>query len=37
MKENELILGPRIPNELWQKERERFLIPTILMVTAAVG
>ncbi|NIS08095.1 MAG: cytochrome C [Candidatus Dadabacteria bacterium] len=36
MNENELILGPRIPNELWQKERERFLIPTILMVTAAV-
>jgi hypothetical protein len=36
MKENELILGPRIPKELWQKERKRFLIPTILMVTAAV-
>lgn len=36
MKENELILGPRIPKELWQKEMKRFLIPTILMVTAAV-
>lgn len=36
MKENELILGPRIPKELWQKERERFLIPTILMIIAAV-
>ena len=36
MKENELILGPRIPKELWQEERKRFLIPTILMVTAAV-
>lgn len=36
MKENELILGPRIPKELWQKERKRFLIPTILMVIAAV-
>jgi uncharacterized membrane protein len=36
MKEDELILGPRIPKELWQKERERFLIPTILMIIAAV-
>jgi copper chaperone NosL len=36
MKENELILGPRIPKELWLRERKKFLIPTILMVTAAV-
>ncbi len=36
MKENELILGPRIPKEFWQKERKRFLIPTILLVTAAI-
>ena len=35
MKENELILGPRIPKELWKKERMRFLIPTILFVVAA--
>ncbi|MDA2920276.1 cytochrome C [Desulfobacterota bacterium AH_259_B03_O07] len=32
MKENELILGPRIPKELWHKERMRFLIPSILLV-----
>jgi len=36
MKENELILGPRIPKELWHKERMRFLIPTILLVVAAL-
>jgi len=35
MKENELILGPRIPKELWKKEKSRFLIPTILFVVAA--
>jgi hypothetical protein len=35
MKENELILGPRIPKELWKKERMRFLIPTILFIVAA--
>jgi len=32
MKENELILGPRIPKELWHKERKKFLIPSILLV-----
>ena len=36
MKENELILGPRIPNELWQKERKRFLIPSIIMIVAVL-
>lgn len=36
MKENELIFGPRIPNELWKKERKRFLIPSIILVAAAV-
>jgi hypothetical protein len=36
MKENELILGPRIPEELWQKERKRFLIPSIIMIVAAL-
>lgn len=36
MKENELIFGPRIPRELWVKERKRFLIPTIVLSTAAV-
>jgi hypothetical protein len=36
MKENELILGPRIPNELWQKERKKFLIPSIIMIVAVL-
>lgn len=36
MKENELILGPRIPEELWQKERKKFLIPSIIMIIAAL-
>ena len=36
MKENELIFGPRIPRELWEKERKRFLIPTIVLSAAAV-
>lgn len=34
MKENELILGPRIPKELWDKMKG-FLIPTILLILAA--
>lgn len=36
MKENELIFGPRGPRELWEKERKRFLIPTIVLSAAAV-
>ncbi len=36
MKENELIFGPRIPKELWEKERKRFLMPTIILVAAAI-
>lgn len=36
MKENELIFGPRIPKELWEKERKRFLVPSIVLVIAAV-
>ncbi|MGB7291592.1 MAG: cytochrome C [Thermodesulfobacteriota bacterium] len=36
MRENELILGPRIPKELWQKERRKFLIPSIIMIVAAL-
>lgn len=36
MKENELIFGPRVPRELWEKERKRFLIPTIVLSAAAV-
>lgn len=36
MKENELIFGPRIPKELWEKERKRFLVPTVILVAAAI-
>ena len=36
MKENELILGPRIPPELWQKEKKRFLLPSLVLVGAAM-
>ena len=36
MKENELILGPRIPKDLWQKERRRFLTPSIIMIVAVL-
>jgi len=35
IKENELIFGPRIPKELWEKEKKRFLIPSIIMILAA--
>jgi len=35
LKENELILGPRIPKELWEKEKKRFLVPSIIMILAA--
>lgn len=36
MKEKELLIGPRIPKELWEKEKKRFLIPTFLLIAAAV-
>lgn len=36
MKENDLILGPRIPKELWEKERRRFLLPSMILVSAAI-
>ena len=36
MKENELILGPRIPKDLWQKERRKFLTPSIIMIVAVL-
>lgn len=35
MKENELFLGPRVPKELWEKEKKRFIVPTIIMLAAA--
>lgn len=36
MKEMDLIVGPRIPAELMQKERKRFLIPSALLGAAAI-
>ncbi len=36
LKENELILGPRVPKELWEKEKKRFLIPSIIMLLAGL-
>ncbi len=36
MKERELLLGPRIPKEQWEKERKRFMLPTLLLVGAAI-
>lgn len=36
MKEKDFLLGPRIPKELWEKERKKFLIPTILLGAAAL-
>ena len=36
MKENDMIFGPRIPKELWAQERKRFVLPSIILVIAAV-
>lgn len=36
MKEMDLIVGPRIPVELMQKERKRFLLPSALLGAAAI-
>lgn len=36
MKEMDLIVGPRIPAELLQKERKRFLLPSALLGAAAI-
>lgn len=36
MKENELIFGPRIPKEQWQTERKKFLIPSFILILAAL-
>ncbi|HSE83451.1 MAG TPA: cytochrome C [Thermodesulfobacteriota bacterium] len=36
MKEKELIIGPRIPEEVWHRERKRFLVPTFLLIGAAI-
>ena len=36
MKETELLFGPPVPKELWEKEKKRFLIPTFIMLGAAI-
>ncbi len=36
MKDIDLILGPRVPKELLEKERKRFIKPTIFFILAAV-
>lgn len=36
MKEKDLILGPRVPDELWEKEKGKFLLPTVLFFIAAL-
>lgn len=36
MNEKDLILGPRVPEELWKKERKRFLLPPVLFFTAVL-
>lgn len=36
MDEREIFLGPRIPIELWEKEKKRFLLPTIILFFAAL-
>ena len=35
MDEREIFLGPRIPQELWEKEKKRFLLPSIILFIAA--
>lgn len=36
MIEKDLILGPRVPDELWEKEKGKFLLPTVLFFIAAL-
>ncbi|NIP30895.1 MAG: cytochrome C [Candidatus Dadabacteria bacterium] len=36
MDELELFLGPRIPKELWEKEKKKFLLPSIILFFAAL-
>ena len=36
MKEKELIIGPRIPDEVWHRERKRFLVPAFLLIGSAI-
>lgn len=36
MKEKDMIFGPRIPKEAWAEHRKRFLLPSVLLVIAAI-
>lgn len=36
MKERELLLGPRVPDDVWEKEKGKFLLPSVLFFAAAV-
>lgn len=36
MKEKDFILGPRIPKELWEKDRNKYLLPPLLFFVAAL-
>lgn len=36
MKDIDMFMGPRIPNEMLQRERKRFLLPTVIFGTSAL-
>ena len=36
MDEREIFLGPRIPRELWEKEKKRFILPSVFLFIAAL-
>lgn len=36
MNEKDLIFGPRVPQDVWRKERKRFLLPTLFFVIAVI-
>lgn len=36
MNEKDFILGPRIPKELWEKDRNKYLLPPLLFFVAAL-
>lgn len=36
MNEKDLILGPRVPEELWEKDRKKFILPPLMFFAAAL-
>lgn len=36
MKEKDLLLGPRVPDEIWEKDRMRFLLPPVVFFIASL-